>query len=321
MISFIYKSKSKYRLGGAVVAGEKFKNSLIENGISLKSFSYSIGNLNILGILKDSFFRKNTAIWNLSTYSIHKFFILIFLSSYIKKKIIIRFFGSDQVIAYKNNIVIRKIFNILFLRNIYFMFETKECEFFFSNIYKKTYFFPNFIKVNKKVNFKDKTYKRKFIYVGMISSEKGVDLILEFLFRNSKFKCDFYGPIYKNYNIKNKYDLIWKKSYKGIVTNEELINIYSKYDFTILPSFKEGYPNTVLESLNQGTPLILSNINSLIEMIDKSAIFVDLNYESFEKEILNITNYQLKKMKKNIKFDLNKYNCDHVVGRFIKDML
>ena len=105
------------------------------------------------------------------------------------------------------------------------------------------------------------------------------------------------------------------------MTNEELINIYSKYDFTILPSFKEGYPNTVLESLNQGTPLILSNINSLIEMIDKSAIFVDLNYESFEKEILNITNYHIKNMKKNIKFDLNKYNCDHVVGKFIKDML
>ena len=91
--------------------------------------------------------------------------------------------------------------------------------------------------------------------------------------------------------------------------------------YTTQLKIKEGYPITVLESLNQGTPLILSNINSLIEMIDKSAIFVDLNYESFEKEILNITNYQLKKMKKNIKFDLNKYNCDHVVGKFITDML
>ena len=32
MISFIYKSKSKYRLGGAVVAGEKFKNWLPRMG-------------------------------------------------------------------------------------------------------------------------------------------------------------------------------------------------------------------------------------------------------------------------------------------------
>ncbi len=321
MISFIYKSKSKYRLGGAVVAGEKFKNSLIENGITLESLSYSIGNSNFSGILKDSFFRRNIVIWNLSTYSIHKFFVLIFLSSFIKKKIIIRFFGSDQIIVYKNNIIIRKIFNILFLRKIYFMFETRECENFFSKIHNRTYFLPNFIKINKKVMFKNKTYEQKFIYVGLISSEKGVDLILEFLFRNSKFKCDFYGPISKNYKIQNQYNLIWEKSYRGIVPNEKLINIYSEYDFTILPSFKEGYPNIVLESLNQGTPLILSNINSLIEMIDKSAIFVDLNYESFEKEILNITNDQLIKMKKNIKFDLIKYSCDEVVEKFIKDML
>tara|TARA_B100000902_G_C27268727_1_gene895104 strand:+ start:191 stop:1156 length:966 start_codon:yes stop_codon:yes gene_type:complete len=321
MISFIYKSKSKYRFGGAVVAGEKFKNSLVENQISLKSFSYSIGNLNILGILKDSFFRKNIVIWNLSTYSIHKFFILIFLSSFIKKKIIIRFFGSDQITTYKNNVVIRKFFNILFLRKIYFMFETRECENFFSKIHNKTYFFPNFIKINKKLIFKNKTYERKFIYVGMISVEKGVDLILEFLLRNPKFKCDFYGPIYKNYNIRNKYNFIWEKSYKGIVPNEKLISIYSKYDFTILPSFKEGYPNVVLESLNQGTPLILSNINSLIEMIDKSAIFVDLNYENFEKEILNITNDQLTKMKRNINFDLIRYSSDQVIEKFIKDML
>ena len=62
MISFIYKSKSKYRLGGAVVAGEKFKNSLIENGITLESLSYSIGNSNFLGILKDSFHQVETLI-------------------------------------------------------------------------------------------------------------------------------------------------------------------------------------------------------------------------------------------------------------------
>ena len=63
---------------------------------------------------------------------------------------------------------------------------------------------------------------------------------------------------------------------KKIVTRKSWTSskqIYKNYDFTLLPSFKEGYPSVVLESMNQGTPLVLSNLPSLMEMVEHSAIF------------------------------------------------
>ena len=322
MISFIYKDISKKRIGGAVIAGRKFKNALMQNNIKVKSMSYTIGNSNFFKILKDLFLVRNIVIWNISTKSLYKFIFILFLSVFFKKKIIIRFFGSDQIDIYNKSYLNKILFKILFKMKIFLMFETIYCYDYFSKFYNKTFFLPNFIKINNDYD-KNNTqiYNKKFIYVGTIAKDKGVDLILKFLNHHPDYSCDFYGLVSRNYKINNIYKKKWKESYKGTISNKNLLKLYRNYDFTILPSSKEGYPSIVLESLNEGTPLILSRIPSLTEMIKYSAIFVDRNYNSFEKTILNIKATDLFNLKNKINLDLQNYDSNKIITKFIKEML
>ena len=319
MVSFIYKDKSQTRTGGAVSAGIRFKDALLENNLDLNLLSYTLGNSNILGILKDSFL-KNKVIWNLSTESVKKFLVIIFIQSFIKENVIIRFFGSNQKFLYENNFFYRLIFKSLFKLEIILTFETLDNYNFFKKINGNIYHLPNFIKITDDHKKNKKKYSRKFIFVGNILSEKGINLILRFLLEFPQFSCDFYGNN-DRFILKEKYKKVWKKSYKGLVSIEEVSKIYKNYDFTLLPSFKEGYPSVVLESMNQGTPLVLSNLPSLMEMVEHSAIFFGTKYDEFKKVMLKIDDDILNKLTLNIKKDLYKYDQDRIIRNFIKDIL
>ncbi|MAV92832.1 MAG: hypothetical protein CMG01_01520 [Candidatus Marinimicrobia bacterium] len=319
MISFIYKDRSRFRTGGAVTAGIKFRDALLEKKIPLNVLSYTFGNSNILGIIKDSLINRNIVIWNLSTKSLKFFFIIIIFQTLIKKNIIIRFFGSNQKSLYKDKLFYRFIFQFLMKAKIILTFETLDNYNFFKKINKDVYHLPNFIKIKSYKNFKKK-YSKKFVYVGNILQNKGIELILKFLLENPSFSCDFYG-YNKDYKVDKKYKTIWKKSYKGILSREEILKIYRNYDFTLLPSSKEGYPSVILESMCQNTPLVLSSLPSLMEMIQNSAIFFGTNYESFKKIMLEINDKALNKLSVNIKKDLIKYDQDKIIEKFIRDIL
>ena len=78
-----------------------------------------------------------------------------------------------------------------------------------------------------------------------------------------------------------------------IVSNRNgLINLYDKNNITILPSFTEGYPMVVLESLSRHRPIIIfKEIEHVVE--DRKGIFVsNRNYQSlYEKINYIIDNY------------------------------
>jgi glycosyltransferase involved in cell wall biosynthesis len=116
-----------------------------------------------------------------------------------------------------------------------------------------------------------------FIYVGSVCMRKGVDDMLN-AFSNSSFESQvtlkIVGPDYKD--VPQFYERIINLNtlenlsvfYTGPVDN--VVELISKSDCLILPSYSEGMPNVVLESLICGVPALVSNIEVHNELINDS---------------------------------------------------
>ena len=63
--------------------------------------------------------------------------------------------------------------------------------------------------------------------------------------------------------------------------DNELVNCYSAADFFVIPSIEDNLPNTVVESLACGTPVLGFNIGGIPDMVinNKSGLLADLNNE------------------------------------------
>jgi len=141
--------------------------------------------------------------------------------------------------------------------------------------------------------------KVRFLYVGRMSPEKG---IFEFLKTFDKIKFDAELSIVGNSENKK----ILNKNIKllGYIADpKSLINIYDKHNIMVLPSFTEGTPYTVDESLSRKRPVIIFEDIAYI-VRDKKGIFVSKrDIDSLSKTTKYIMDNYLeiqKKMEKNV---------------------
>jgi glycosyltransferase involved in cell wall biosynthesis len=152
---------------------------------------------------------------------------------------------------------------------------------------------PNWLANIKKPNLD----KIKLLYIGRIRKEKGIFSLLELI---KKIKIELSLSIVgaeKGFN-----NSISKKNinFFNIESNEEkLIEYYDNHNIFILPSFTEGHPMALLESLARQRPVIIfkdiehviegkkgifvaeRNIESLLEKIE----FIRKNYSSIQEEM------------------------------------
>tara|TARA_B100001093_G_scaffold482171_1_gene513579 strand:+ start:45 stop:1067 length:1023 start_codon:yes stop_codon:yes gene_type:complete len=113
--------------------------------------------------------------------------------------------------------------------------------------------------------------KTNLLYVGRIKVEKGIFSLIEILKNeNENFFLSIVGAE-KNSKIKIKQDNI---SIHKIENNEQnLINFYDQHNIFVLPSFTEGHPMALLESLARRRPVII--FKEIEHVIDgKKGIFV-----------------------------------------------
>ena len=160
---------------------------------------------------------------------------------------------------------------------------------------------PSQLNSNWLTNIKEPNLdKIKLLYVGRIRIEKGIFSLLELI---KKIKVDLTLTIVgaeKDFN-----SSIFEKNINlfNVESNEEkLIKYYDDHNIFILPSFTEGHPMALLESLARLRPVIIfKEIEHVIE--DKKGIFVaERNSESLLEKIEFIKkNYSLiqEEMKKN----------------------
>ena len=139
------------------------------------------------------------------------------------------------------------------------------------------------------VNFqKAKTDKVRFLYVARINPVKGINEFLE-MFNNLEIKAEL-SIIGKTNNLRHQKkfkDLIENSKnikFPGYITSrQELINTYDNHNILILPSFTEGQPYVVDESLVRRRPvLIFEDISHIIR--GRKGIFVSKrNINSFNE--------------------------------------
>ena len=141
------------------------------------------------------------------------------------------------------------------------------------------------------------SFSPSFLYVGRLSKEKGIFDFISMLQRtkiNAKLEIAGYSDNYscKNLDIK----------FLGYIADPiKLIEAYDKCNITILPSYTEGYPYVVDESLARKRPVIVFEDISYVAEGKKGVFVSKRNQESLEKTIENILkNY------KNIQDEMSK---------------
>ncbi len=91
----------------------------------------------------------------------------------------------------------------------------------------------------------------------------------------------FCGPTNESYFAKFKARVAeldpagYKYQYIGIVPNKELPDLYEKSDIMVFPSSCENLPNTLIEGMSVGIPIISSHYSPMPELVRDSAILFD----------------------------------------------
>ena len=144
---------------------------------------------------------------------------------------------------------------------------------------------PNFVEdcgVGKKEERED-----HFLFIGRLSSEKGIKTLLESaslypyklkIIGDGPLRLEVIQAISEHHNI----------SYLGFKEKEEIIDELKKCKALIFPSlWYEGMPMTILEAFSTGTPVIASNLGGMAEMIehDKNGLLFEAGnvYDLFDK--------------------------------------
>ena len=121
-------------------------------------------------------------------------------------------------------------------------------------------------------NEKDVSDKKSFtfVFVGRMVGDKGVNELVEAFKRLSNVKLLLVGPMEKELDplreetireIENNPNIDWVGAQKDVRP------YYMQADAFVFPSYREGFPNTVLEAGAMGLPAIVTDINGANEII------------------------------------------------------
>lgn len=136
---------------------------------------------------------------------------------------------------------------------------------------------PNIIDVQAVKTVKpykfDEKYKGKihFLFAGHIIPSKGIRELFE-AFKNIKrndWVLHLTGPVTDNFRKElESYGLGEKAVFYGEVEKNTVISIMKSADAFIFPTYSEGFPNVILESMASGLPIISTPAGAIPEMLD-----------------------------------------------------
>ncbi|MBI5995330.1 glycosyltransferase [Clostridium perfringens] len=167
-------------------------------------------------------------------------------------------------------IILLKLFSLL--NNVKFQStsdeETKSIMKYLHIERNRIYLLSNIPSIPKKIKkhpFKE-TGKAKFIYLSRIVPKKNLLKALNMLKNiSNEIVFDIYGSIEdeiywnKCLEIINSYSSNIECNYKGLVSHEEVNNVFSQYDAFIFPTQSENYGHVIVEALFAGCEVIISD--------------------------------------------------------------
>ena len=132
---------------------------------------------------------------------------------------------------------------------------------------------------NKKYQVNNRKYHKKelnILFLGWIIKEKGVfDLLSVFkniLNKKQNYNLNlFYAGMGKDYNLLRKkiekFKLTRNVKLLGWVNDKDKLKLLRNTDVYVCPSYFEGLPNSLLESMASGVPSISTNVGSIPDLI------------------------------------------------------
>jgi len=149
------------------------------------------------------------------------------------------------------------------------------------HFYKSDEILEESLKLKDKYDLKDRFV---FSFVGRIVKDKGINELVSSFDKLSKDFDDISLLLVGNYE--DNLDPISEKSKKIIKENQNIIeagyqsdirSFLASSDCFILPTYREGFPNVVLQASSMELPCIVTNINGCNEIInhDKNGLIVE----------------------------------------------
>jgi len=147
-------------------------------------------------------------------------------------------------------------------------FETRELVEYFAEYNPETRWFPNYRPVSNDES--PELFQGRFIFVGHVKREKGLDEILALGPLLPKgWLVDIYGPLsgYKPEKLS-----VSNIRYQGVLQPECVASVIANYNVLLLPTFYEGegYPGVVLEAYSVSAPVVVTRWRALSEIVDES---------------------------------------------------
>lgn len=145
------------------------------------------------------------------------------------------------------------------------------------------------------VSLKERSYQKKFIFLGRLAPEKNLDVIIS-AFRDLP---DYSLSIVGNGPLEGKLKSLAPENVTFIphVPNEKIAEIFYAHDALILGSLRETWGLVVEESLYYGRPVIISKNCGAVELIEDGKngfVFDPYSLESLKESLrkFNPENYQ-----------------------------
>ncbi len=130
------------------------------------------------------------------------------------------------------------------------------------------------LELRKKLNISENDFV--FIFVGRIVADKGINELIsafdDFSKSNSQAKLILVGPFEEELDPLSEKTLTIIKNNNSIFSvgyQQEVRAYFSIANTLVFPSYREGFPNVVMQAAAMGLPCIVSNINGCNEIIQE----------------------------------------------------
>jgi len=137
--------------------------------------------------------------------------------------------------------------------------------------------------------------KARFIFLSRVHPKKNLISAIRYLSNvEGDVEFDIYGPLQdKNYwqDCQKAIDMLpsnVRVNYHGLISHDEVHEIFSQYDAFIFPTFSENYGHVIAESLIVGTPVILGKGTTPWDDInDRAGLVAELTNAAAFSQYLN----------------------------------
>ena len=172
---------------------------------------------------------------------------------------------------------------------------------------------PKFEKVKKE-------YKKRFLFIGRLSEEKNIDMLVNIF--NELDECTLTiigtGQLEKELKDKAKSNII----FEGQVENSKLKEYFKSNDIFVLPSLAETWGLVVEEALYFGLPVIVSKNCGASELIQDGVngyVVEPMDKEEIKRLILDVDDVVYQKLFKGVsKFSVDEKDLGQVLSYDIK---